>query len=37
MNMYENDETMVDSVKPKLFTTLDLGFESSLEAANHYP
>jgi len=35
--MQENDETKVDSVKPKLFTALDLVFNSSIEVAHHYP
>ncbi len=37
MKMKVYDETTGDFLKLRMFTALDLEFESSLEAANHYP
>jgi hypothetical protein len=36
IKMKEYDETIGDFLKLRMFTALDLEFESSLEAANHY-
>jgi len=36
MKMKEYDETIGDFLKLRMFTALDLEFESSLEAANRY-